>query len=150
VTQPQFAYVTYVAASPERLWGALTDPVSLREPYGLRIEGEWRRGGALRFLREDGSLESEGTLVELDPPRRLSFTWRSAVVGGRARAVPRAVAGCLLERMGPVVRLTVTETHEEPVDEEFLEGGRRGWPLILSRLKTLLETGRAMPRPARP
>ncbi|MCX7014599.1 MAG: hypothetical protein NTW86_18955 [Candidatus Sumerlaeota bacterium] len=44
-----------------------------------------------------------------------------------------------------VVRLAMTESHPEPTDEKYLEGGRRGWPVILSGLKTLLETSRFLP-----
>jgi hypothetical protein len=48
--------------------------------------------------------------------------------------------------LGEVVRLTMTESYQEPVEDKFLEGGRRGWPIILSGLKTLLETGRPLPK----
>ncbi len=39
----------------------------------------------------------------------------------------------------------MTESHQIPMDDKTLEGGRRGWPVILSGLKSLLETGRALP-----
>jgi hypothetical protein len=45
-----------------------------------------------------------------------------------------------------VVRLTVSEFHPKGIDEKYLEGGRRGWPIILSGLKSLRETGRPLPK----
>ena len=54
--------------------------------------------------------------------------------------------GCPL---GDVPRVPESESHEEPVDLDYLSGGRRGWPIVMSRLKTLLETGNPMPPIAR-
>jgi hypothetical protein len=50
--------------------------------------------------------------------------------------------------LGDTVRLTTTEIHDEPIEEKYLEGGRQGWPMILSGLKTLLETGHPLLIPA--
>jgi hypothetical protein len=46
-----------------------------------------------------------------------------------------------IEPAGNAVRLTLTEAHDRPLDDDILEGGRQGWPAILSSLKSLLETG---------
>ena len=45
---------------------------------------------------------------------------------------------------GGVVRLTMTEAHPTPIPAYLLEGGRQGWPMILSALKSLLETGKPL------
>jgi len=51
---------------------------------------------------------------------------------------------CELEPAGAAVRLTLTESHDRPISDDSLEGGRMGWPAILSSLKSLLETGEAL------
>ena len=61
------------------------------------------------------------------------------------RHLPESIITYRLDPLGEVVRLTMTESHPEPIEEKFLEGGGRGWPVILSGLKTLLETGRPFP-----
>ena len=50
-----------------------------------------------------------------------------------------------LDPLGKEIRLTMTESHPRPIDEKLLEDGRRGWPIILSGLKTFLETGKTLP-----
>jgi hypothetical protein len=49
-----------------------------------------------------------------------------------------------IEPAGNAVRLTMTEAHDRPIDDDILSGGRSGWPAILSSLKSLLETGEAL------
>ncbi len=51
-----------------------------------------------------------------------------------------------IDALGEVVQLTVSEFHPEGIDEKFVEGGRRGWPIILSGPKSLLETGHPLPK----
>jgi hypothetical protein len=46
-----------------------------------------------------------------------------------------------IEPAGNAVRLTMTEAHDRPINDDILSGGRQGWPAILSSLKSLLETG---------
>lgn len=145
--EPQFTYVSYIAATPQEVWVALTHPEFVRHLLGFRVESDWKPGGPFRLYKPDGRVESEGVVVASDPPRRLAMSWRSAWIGGSYRSLPRAVAAYELEPMGEVVRLTVSELHEEPVNAAYLEGGRDGWPVVVSRLKTLVETGRPLPTP---
>jgi uncharacterized protein YndB with AHSA1/START domain len=143
--KPQFVYVTYIAAPAERVWEALTQPEFLRQFWGYRIEGDWRVGGSFRHIAKDGKVAAEGEVLECDPPRRLTITWRWALINGQRWNTPPSSATCLIETIGDVTRLTVSETHDEPVDEDYLEGARSDWPVIVSRMKTFLETGRPLP-----
>jgi hypothetical protein len=68
-----------------------------------------------------------------DAPRRLVLTWFRARIDGALREMPHAVATVVLEPLRSVTRVIVTETHDDPVDETYLEGGRAGWPLSMSR-----------------
>ncbi len=147
---PQFVHVSYIAAPAGRVFAALTDAELARELWGFRIEGEWRAGGEFRQVTGTGEVAAAGEVLVCEPPRRLAITWRWALFGGERRAMPDASATCELEPLGALTRLTVSETHAEPVDEEYLAGGRDGWPLVVSRLKTRLETGRPLTPPATP
>ena len=143
--KPQFVHVIYIAAPAERVWEALTDAELSRQLWGYRIEGDWRTGAHFRHVTADGKVIGEGDVLECDPPRRLTIAWRWALINGKRWNTPVASATCEIESLGEVTRLTVSETHDEPVDENYLEGARSDWPVIVSRMKTLLETGRPLP-----
>jgi len=140
---PQTVYTIYIAASAERVWRALISPEFSRQYFsGYAVEVESRVGGALRVSAPDGSPHITGEVIVWDPPRRLSMTWN---VGwpGLVEALGGTLVTYELEPAGDAVRLTMTEAHERPLDDDILSGGRLGWPAILSSLKSLLETGRA-------
>jgi uncharacterized protein YndB with AHSA1/START domain len=143
--KPRTEYVTYIVTTPERLWAALTTPKFTQEYFfGTRVESDWRTGSVVRYWRVDGTLDIEGEVLESDPPRRLSMTWH-VEWHDEFRKLPPSIVTFQLDHLGEVVRLTMTESHPEGVDERLLEGGRRGWPVTLSSLKSSLETGRALP-----
>jgi uncharacterized protein YndB with AHSA1/START domain len=88
-----------------------------------------------------GSVDAKGRVVESNPPRKLVVTWNIDGIE-ELKKLPEAMVACEIEPMGEVVRLTMTESHPTPTPDYMLEGGRRGWPVILCGLKSLLETGR--------
>ncbi len=143
--KPDFVYVSYIAATPERVWAAMLEPAFTRSFFCFAYDGPWAAGAEIRSVGKDGRPDCEARVLEFDPPRRLSLTWLRARLDGELRDMPRAVATVVLEPLGDVVRLTVTETHDDPVDESYLDGGREGWPIAVARLKTLVETGRPLP-----
>jgi uncharacterized protein YndB with AHSA1/START domain len=155
--KPETIYVTYIATTPEKVWGALTS-AKFTELYFFRrlIESDWKVGSPVTYRLPDGSRDVYGELIQCDPPRTLSFTWNiewrehHAGHAGKSldelRSLPECIVTFQLDNLGGVVRLTMTESHQLDPDEKLLEGGRRGWPIILSGMKTLLETGRPMPK----
>jgi uncharacterized protein YndB with AHSA1/START domain len=137
---PKTSYVTYIVTTAEKLWAALTSAEFTRQYFfGRRIESDWKVGAIVRYWQEDGTLDVEGTILECEPPRRVSYTWRVMWIE-EYRNLPPALVTFQLDSLGEVVRLTMTETHDESIQEELLEGGRKGRPVILSGLKSLLET----------
>ena len=143
--KPNTVYVTYIAAPPEKVWQALTTgDITAQFFFGRRIEIELKPGGAFRFWQPDGTLDVEGRVVECDPPRKLSVTWRVMWIE-ELRKLPDCLVTYQIDDLGKVVRLTMTEAHQIDLDDKILEGGRRGWPVILNNLKTLIETGSPMP-----
>jgi uncharacterized protein YndB with AHSA1/START domain len=144
-TEPSTVLVTYIVASGERVWEGLTASTFTRQYFfGRAVELEQRVGGLFRLVMEDGRIDTQGKVLACDPPRFLSVTWHVEWME-EFRRLPEAVVAFRIEPLGDLVRLTVSEYHDESLDPKYLEGGRQGWPLILSGLKTLLETGEPLP-----
>ncbi len=99
-----------------------------------------KAGGAFVVRAPDGSLHISGEVIECDPPRRLTVTWNVNWPDLVEKLGPTLVT-YEIEPAGDAVRLTMTEAHDRPIDDDILSGGRQGWPAILSSLKSLLETG---------
>lgn len=149
MTTESTVYVTYIAAAPDKVWTALTSgDFTTRYFFGRSIESDWRTGSPWMLRKPDGSVEVGGVVRAADPPRKLVMSW---VVTGMD--LPEAIVTYDIEELGSdVVRLTMTEAHPTPIPANLLDGGRKGWPMILSGLKTLLETGQslAIPMPQPP
>lgn len=141
---PKTIYVIYVAATPEIIWQAVTDPAFTRAYFsGFAVDVEPKVGGAFRLLASDGSVHIEGEVVEWSPPARFSCTWTVVGMPG-FRDLPACLVTYDIEQAGESVRLTMTEAHQWDIPDGLLSGGRSGWPAILSSLKSLLETGKAL------
>ena len=143
--EPDFLYVAWIGAAPERVWEAITSAAfTTRYFFGRSIESDWKTGSPWRLVMADGRTDCEGVVLAAEPPHRLELSWRVVWVEALRELEPTRVIW-LIEPGGEVTRLTVAEYHPPCLDPTFREGGRRGWPMILSGLKTLLETGRSLP-----
>lgn len=138
---PDLVYVIYIKATPAKVWEALTSSLySQRMFFGLRVESDWRPGSRWAFISPDGSVHDEGEVLESNPPRRLKLSWR-VVFLEEARELPPAFVTYDIEPAGEAVKLTMTQHQPSPIPRKFYEGGKQGWPYILSVLKSVLETG---------
>jgi uncharacterized protein YndB with AHSA1/START domain len=138
---PKTVYVTYIASTPEKVWEALTSAeFTKRFFFGRVVEVEPKVGGSFAMRMPDGRYDIKGKVIEWDPPRRLSVTWE--VDFEEFRELPESLVTYDIEPMGGSVKLTMTEAHRWDVPDAILAGGRQGWPLILSSLKSVLETGK--------
>jgi uncharacterized protein YndB with AHSA1/START domain len=139
-------YVTYIATTPERLWDALTSGEFTKKYWwDRRIESDWRIGSPVRFYDGDSdAVTDDGVVLESDPPRRLSYTFKMAgdMPAGNLEGYSRVTF--TIEPLEGVVKLKLV--HDELESEEMAEGFREGWAPILSSLKTFLESGRPLPR----
>jgi uncharacterized protein YndB with AHSA1/START domain len=142
--KPAIVYTIYIASTPEKVWEALTSAEFSRKYFfGFAVETELKAGGAFIVRAPDGSLHISGEVIECDPPRKLSVTWNvnwPALV----EKLGQTLVTYEIEPSGEAVRLTLTESHDRPIDDDILSGGREGWPAILSSLKSLLETGQPL------
>jgi len=153
-TKPSFVYVTYIATTPEKVWRALVDTDVTRE-YWIDPSGgdpghvnvsDWKPGSRWEHQRLDEArtVDIVGKVVESTPPRRLVMTWARPNEADDDSKHSRVTFD--VEPHGDaLVRLTVTHEDLER-DPKMLSGISGGWPKVLSNLKTLLETGRALPQ----
>jgi uncharacterized protein YndB with AHSA1/START domain len=137
---PRHVYQVYIRTTPERLWQAITDSAFTEKYYyGTRVKSDWRAGSPLTYAYLDGTLAADGEVLEALPPSRLVMTFRALWDPELAKEPPFRMIW-EIEPAGPACRLTVTM-------EDFVEGSRMaeqatgGMPVIISGLKTLLETG---------
>jgi uncharacterized protein YndB with AHSA1/START domain len=138
--ESRFVYVTYIRTTPDRLWSALTTPEFMRQYwFGCHIETQWKAGSPWRLQFKDGRVADSGTIVEIDPPKRLVLEWRNEW-SPELNAEGNARCTMELEPADGVVKLTVT--HEMArAGSKLIHAVGGGWPKILSNLKSLLETG---------
>jgi uncharacterized protein YndB with AHSA1/START domain len=142
--KPAIVYTIYIASTPERVWQALTSAEFSRKYFfGNAVEVDLKLGGAYVMRTPDGSLHICGEVVECDPPRKLTVTFNVNWPELIEKLGPTLVS-YEIEPAGDAVRLTMTESHDRPLGDDILSGGRQGWPAILSSLKSLLETGEAL------
>jgi uncharacterized protein YndB with AHSA1/START domain/DNA-binding transcriptional ArsR family regulator len=138
---PTYVYVTYIRASAEQVWRALTDADLTARYWGHANVSDWQPGSTWEHRRADGSgvVDVVGRVLETEPPTRLVITFDDA-------PEPRepSVVTFLVEPHQDIVRLTVT--HENLPNQEMLSGISHGWPAVLANLKSLLETGEVLPQ----
>jgi uncharacterized protein YndB with AHSA1/START domain/DNA-binding transcriptional ArsR family regulator len=156
MTKPSFVYTTYIATTPERVWQALTD-TEMMAAYWIDPAGDapahvnvsdWQPGSKWEHQRLDAArtVDVVGKVVESTPPSRLILTWARPTEAEDTAKHSRVTFD--IEPQGSaLVRLTVT--HED-LDPQMLTGISGGWPVVLSNLKTWLETGRALQSTAVP
>lgn len=137
-------YVTYIRATPDAVWRAITDPELSGRYWGHSNVSDWNVGSAWEHRRIDASkkIDLVGTVLESDAPRRLVITWAFPGEADQSGKVSR-VAFDIEAHKDNMVRLTVSHTDLEP-DGEMERGITEGWPLVLSSLKSFIETGKGL------
>ena len=162
VDKPVFVYTTYIRTTPEELWRALTEPAFTKRYWGVTFDTDWQPGSPMTWhQRGTATDDPHQTVLEADPPRRLSYSWHTMTpelaesldmtdeAQQRLAAESRSKVTFDIEPVGEVVKLTV-------VHDGFESGSlmaslvSRGWPVVLSNLKTLLETGETLPESTEP
>lgn len=144
-----FIYVTYIAAPAEKVFEAIVKPEIARRYWGHENVSDWQAGSEWQHVRasEERTVELVGKVVGIDPPRRLVITWGAALQAAQPASHSRVSFD--IEPYADMVKLTVT--HEELEAGSGMDNGiRKGWPVVLSSLKSFLETGRGLDVFAKP
>jgi uncharacterized protein YndB with AHSA1/START domain len=138
-------YEIYIRTTPERLWEAITDPeIRSKYNFGMAVHSDWTPGARMEMGAPNASgLLGEGEVLEVDPPRRLVHTM-TALWGDDVKAEGASRVTWEIEPVGDSCRLLVTHDQLREGANEQLYGG---WPMILSGLKTWLETGELLTTP---
>lgn len=143
MAESQFVYVTFIRATAEELWRALTEPEFTRQYWvGTTQESEWKQGATWRIVKPDGGAADSGEVLEIDAPHKLVLKWQNHLFPElTAEGFSRLTY--LLELKGEEVKLTVTHEMDRK-DSQLIAMVSKGWPHILSSLKSLVETGKSL------
>jgi len=129
-----------IAAPATRVWEALTDPAQIKQyMWGAEAISDWKRGSSLIYRGEwEGkSYEDKGTILEIDPPRRLRTNYYSPLSGKADAPENYAEVTYALAPEAGGTKLTVTQTNVE--DEEAKARSETNWGTSLEAMKAMIE-----------
>ena len=142
---PIFVYVSHIASTPDKVFQALPDTeATAKFWFGNAVTSNWKVGSPVTFHRE-GKLIIQGEVLEYDPPRRLSHSFKPMHDEKFSAEQPSRVV-YEIEQQRDQVKLTVTHDDFAP-DTKVFANISNGWPLVLSSLKSYLETNRVLRAP---
>ena len=138
-----FVYVTYIRSTPEKVFEAITRPEIARRYWGHENVSDWRPGSTWQHVRanEERTVQLVGKVVEVSPPTRLVITWANPAQADDPDSTSRVTFD--VAPYDEMVRLTVIHDELE-VGSAMAKGIQQGWPIVLSSLKSLLETGQGI------
>jgi uncharacterized protein YndB with AHSA1/START domain len=144
-SQMEKVFEIYIRTTPERLWEAITDrDIRSKYQFGMQVDSDWTPGSRLEMTHPGApGLLGEGENLEVDPPRRLVQTM-VALWGEDVKSEGTSRVTWDIEPIGDSCRLTVTHDQMREGANDQLYGG---WPMILSGLKTWLESGQLLTTP---
>jgi uncharacterized protein YndB with AHSA1/START domain len=144
-THMEKVFEIYIKTTPQQLWDAIVDPdIRAKYNFGAGVTSDWTPGAHLEMGAPNaGFVLGEGEVLEVDPPRRLVHTML-ACFSEEAKAEGSTRVTWEIEPVGDSCRLTL-------IHDQMREGANAqiygGWPMILSGLKTWLETGELLTTP---
>jgi len=154
--KPKFVYTIYINTTPERLWQAITEPTFMRQWWGMTCTSDWAVGSTMTWEYKGVTITDPAQIVlESDPYRRLAYTWITYTPAfAKAHGFSdeylatlanegRSQVAFTLDPVGQAVKLTIIHDDFAP-GSAVAEMVSKGWPQVLSGLKTLLETGETL------
>lgn len=144
-----FVYVTYILSTPEKVFAAITTPDIAKRYWGHANVSDWKPGSKWQHVRDNAehSVNIVGKVVESSPPDRLVITWANPSRADDPASYSRVTFA--IETFNDMVKLTVSHDELE-AGSDMDKGIRGGWPIVLSSMKSYLETGHGLDIFARP
>ena len=144
MAESRFVYVTYIRATPQAIWDELTNPERNKLFWaGYHQQTSWKVGDDYEIVGPDGRAWDTSKVLANEPAKRLEVTWLHEH-DAAMRAEGESTCTFELEPVSAeVTRLTVTHAIGR-ADSKLIGAVSNGWPSILSSLKSLIETGRAL------
>lgn len=144
-----FVYVTYISSTPEKVFEAITKPDIAKRYWGHENVSDWRPGSKWEHIRatDERTVELVGKVIEASPPTRLVISWANASQAEDPAAHSRVTFDIV--EYDAMVRLTVSHDELE-AGSGMANGISKGWPAVLSSLKSFLETGQGLDIFAKP
>ncbi len=138
MTTETFVYVSYIATTPEKVWQALQDGEWMRRYWKHENISDWKVGSHWEMIADDGKRTRKhvGKVLECTPNKRLAMSWTNPEDANDPSTYSKVALD--IDTVGDMVRLTVT--HED-LSPEMRGRIGYGWPLVLSSMKSFLETG---------
>ncbi len=136
-TKPDFMLETYIKTTPQALWEALTNGEISRKYFqgDATVHSDFTKGADYKYVSSEGNDMLVGTVLDVDPMKRLEMTFAPVMLD--PSEIPDSRNVYEIEQMGDTCKLTILHYGVT----EKLEGVKQGWSRIAARLKTLLETG---------
>ena len=137
--KPKLVYTTFIRSTPKDVWAAITKPEFTRQYWGGMCNvSDWKKGSEWQHVNPDKEVWMTGKIVESRPPDRLVISW---IDPDNRKDKSRVTFE--IEKMQDAVCLVVT--HDRFVaGSKMVKGVSRGWPRVLSSLKSYLETGKGL------
>lgn len=142
MSKTELVYTTYIKTTPEKLWEAITNPEFAKQYWGGMVNvSDWRQGSKWEHQDTNNSNEIKlvGEVKESKPHQRLVLSWSAPDNVENASQVSYDI----IALGNGVVRLDVVHSDLE-IGSNMYGGVSKGWPLVLSNMKTYLEGGEAM------
>lgn len=138
-------YEVYIRTTPEKLWQAITDPKFTKEYFfGCTVASRWESGAPVRYTMEDDYVPFDATIEAIEPQKKLVHSFKPNPEDNSTYSPdPPSRVTYEIERLGPACLLRLTHEHFGG-ETSTSRGTNRGWQIILSGLKTLLETGKPL------
>ena len=144
MAESRFLYLTYIRAPAQKVFDALIDPEKNRQFWsGYHQESSWKVGADFAIVSGDGNAWDTGKVLAFDPPRHYAVTWNHQH-DEAMKAEGESTCTFNIEALSDELT-KVTVTHTIPVaDSKLIVAVSGGWPMIMSSLKSLLETGKPL------